>query len=330
MGVAVPAVDNDKRLRYDSPQWLLAKAAIRRASVAEELRVLYVAMTRAKEHLICVGHADTNPEAQAERWAKAAKSTPFDPRDVLAGASFLDWIGMAAAASPGHFDVQRRAANEVAPQPAPPPHEAVSAEVRRLKSLPDRALDDDVAARLAYDPRSPASVAASTDDVRPDARPRVRPRLAVPDDDRATASATRRLARSLDWRDAADVQAVRKQAFALLGPDAAVDAEALVWLAASEVGELARAAVRLVPSPRFHAPGDPTGPGDLDRPIVRGGCDLLIESTTARPVLVDLDGDANLLRRRVAVASRALESPIRGLWVDLRERKSGRVDPRGG
>ena len=328
VGVAVPAVDDGKRLRYDSPQWLLAKAAIRRASTAEELRVLYVAMTRAKEHLVLVGHADANAEAQAERWAKAAKRTPFDPRDVLAGASFLDWIGMAAAASPEHFDVQHRAANEVAPQPAPPPSEAVPAEVRRLKPLPDKEMATDVAVRLAYDPRSPASVAASTDDVRPDVRPRVRPRLAVPDDGRATLAATRRLARSLDWRDAADAAAVRKQASKLLGSDATIDAEVLVWLAVSEVGDLARSASRLVPSPRFHAPGDAAGPGDLDRPVVRGGGDLLIESTTARPVLVDLDGDPEVLRRRLAVASRALGSPMGGgLWVDLRERKSGRVDP---
>ncbi len=84
----------DIRLRTRQPS--LLKKTIRQQTAAEnlgeELRVLYVAMTRAKEKLILTGTADIR--AKAEKWIGAARhrKEPL-PYSWLSGAgSYLDWV----------------------------------------------------------------------------------------------------------------------------------------------------------------------------------------------------------------------------------------------
>ena len=51
LGLAVKAVDPDNRITYTSLPFLAMKEKKELEMRAEEMRVLYVAMTRAKEHL---------------------------------------------------------------------------------------------------------------------------------------------------------------------------------------------------------------------------------------------------------------------------------------
>ena len=91
-------VDDVRRVRYPSLASTLVQSRLRRQAMAEELRVLYVAMTRAQEHLVCVGTARaTAPETWRARWRGHAGALPSD--DVLNAGSMLDWLGAVAAAT---------------------------------------------------------------------------------------------------------------------------------------------------------------------------------------------------------------------------------------
>lgn len=101
LGFGPKIFDPDLRVSYPS----LAHIAIRRRlnleMLAEEMRVLYVALTRAREKLVLVG---TFRDAAKEmlRWSEAASRTELGlPDALLAGARcYLDWIGPALARHP--------------------------------------------------------------------------------------------------------------------------------------------------------------------------------------------------------------------------------------
>ena len=54
LGLGTERVDRQRRIRYDTVSKQAIQLALSRESLAEEMRILYVAMTRAKEKLICV------------------------------------------------------------------------------------------------------------------------------------------------------------------------------------------------------------------------------------------------------------------------------------
>ncbi len=97
-GLGMAVVDEEKQVRYPSLASTLVKSRLRQQALAEEMRVLYVAMTRAKEHLILVG---TAAEDAAQQWAGrwAGHEGPLPAEYVRGVSSMLDWIGPAAAAS---------------------------------------------------------------------------------------------------------------------------------------------------------------------------------------------------------------------------------------
>src|SRR5690606_38385123 len=103
-GLAMQAVDRRKQIRYPSLVHELARRRLRRASLAEELRVLYVAMTRAREHLVCVGTARKDAQREIDRWM-SAPAQELTPAQVLAGRTYLDWLGQSAAGMAEHFQV---------------------------------------------------------------------------------------------------------------------------------------------------------------------------------------------------------------------------------
>ena len=72
-------VDEERQVRYPSLASTLVSARLRRQSMAEELRVLYVAVTRAKEHLIGVGTCkETAEEEWTARWSGHVGPIPAD------------------------------------------------------------------------------------------------------------------------------------------------------------------------------------------------------------------------------------------------------------
>jgi len=79
--------------RYPSlPHWL-ARRLRKREQAGEELRLLYVALTRARDTLLLTGHV--TEKKWTERWTIPA---PVTPQKILAAASFADWLGLWFAA----------------------------------------------------------------------------------------------------------------------------------------------------------------------------------------------------------------------------------------
>ncbi|WP_404427595.1 helicase-exonuclease AddAB subunit AddA [Ureibacillus chungkukjangi] len=98
-GLAVKAIDPDDRIMYTSLPFLAMKEKKILELKAEEMRVLYVAMTRAKERLILVGTVKDWEKVNA-KWAEV-QHLPTEvmlPEFLRARAkNYLDWIGPAVA-----------------------------------------------------------------------------------------------------------------------------------------------------------------------------------------------------------------------------------------
>ena len=96
LGLGPDLVDLERRVSYSTLPKEAIKQRIRLETLSEEMRILYVAFTRAKEKLIITG-ATSN----VEKWIKNCCTSASIERDiissseVLKGKSYLDWIGMA-------------------------------------------------------------------------------------------------------------------------------------------------------------------------------------------------------------------------------------------
>lgn len=98
-GLAVKAIDPENRITYTSLPFLALKEKKELEMRAEEMRVLYVAMTRAKERLILVGSVK-NWEKTRDNWQDAQNIPSDAPLQEYLRAranSYLDWIGPAVA-----------------------------------------------------------------------------------------------------------------------------------------------------------------------------------------------------------------------------------------
>ncbi|MGI5891568.1 MAG: helicase-exonuclease AddAB subunit AddA [Bacillota bacterium] len=94
-GLGPKIVQRQKRIKYPT----LAHEAIRHAlfseSMAEEIRVLYVAMTRAKEKLILTASL-ADPRRTAEKWALSVEQDGFLPVSVIhKDKRPIDWLARA-------------------------------------------------------------------------------------------------------------------------------------------------------------------------------------------------------------------------------------------
>ena len=98
-GLAVKAIDPDDRIMYTSLPFLAMKEKKILELKAEEMRVLYVAMTRAKERLILIGTVK-DWDKVCSKWCEV-QHLPTDvmlPDYLRARAkNYLDWIGPAVA-----------------------------------------------------------------------------------------------------------------------------------------------------------------------------------------------------------------------------------------
>ncbi|SOB91579.1 DNA helicase/exodeoxyribonuclease V subunit A [Ureibacillus xyleni] len=98
-GLAVKAIDPDDRIMYTSLPFLAMKEKKTLEMKAEEMRILYVAMTRAKERLILVGSVKDWDKTRSS-WSES-QLLPLDamiPDYIRARAkNYLDWIGPAIA-----------------------------------------------------------------------------------------------------------------------------------------------------------------------------------------------------------------------------------------
>ncbi len=93
-GVGMVIINNEKLQKYSTVGHAAAKIAVRNATVSEELRVLYVAMTRAREKLIMVSSDEKIEDTVQNICAEA----PFDLKPsagtVLKANSYKNWFIM--------------------------------------------------------------------------------------------------------------------------------------------------------------------------------------------------------------------------------------------
>ncbi|WP_313892689.1 helicase-exonuclease AddAB subunit AddA [Psychrobacillus sp.] len=98
-GLAVKAIDPDKRISFTSLPFLSMKEKKQMELKAEEMRVLYVAMTRAKERLFLIASVKDLAKTLV-KWqdAQSLLSDEMLPDYVRAKAKgYIDWIGPAIA-----------------------------------------------------------------------------------------------------------------------------------------------------------------------------------------------------------------------------------------
>lgn len=92
-GVGMVILNNDKLQKYSSLGHMAAKLAVKRATVSEELRILYVAMTRAREKLIAVSTIN-KIENEIKGAIVSASCTRMPPYAVINAVTYTKWLLM--------------------------------------------------------------------------------------------------------------------------------------------------------------------------------------------------------------------------------------------
>jgi len=96
LGLGPDVADPRLRIAYPSVPKYAIREQIRMETLSEEMRILYVALTRAREKLIISG-AVSNARKALNKWSKAAAGDPekLPAYEVFKGEKYLDWIGPA-------------------------------------------------------------------------------------------------------------------------------------------------------------------------------------------------------------------------------------------
>jgi len=96
LGFGPDSVDLRLRLSRPSAAKLAIREKIRVETLSEEMRILYVALTRAREKLIITGSV-RNIEKSAARWLRIASTQDrrLPDSEMLKASGYLDWIGPA-------------------------------------------------------------------------------------------------------------------------------------------------------------------------------------------------------------------------------------------
>lgn len=97
LGFGPRFVDPALRISYPTLPYLAIRRAMRKEMLAEEMRILYVALTRPKEKMYLVATV-SDAETKLKRWLAAVDANGNLPDfRVAAARSFIDWLGPLAA-----------------------------------------------------------------------------------------------------------------------------------------------------------------------------------------------------------------------------------------
>jgi ATP-dependent helicase/nuclease subunit A len=156
-GLGLQVVDEARYVRYPSLATTVIAPRLTKKMLAEELRVLYVALTRAEEHLILVGTSKANA---VERWQSRwpGHIGPLPDETILHATTPLDWLGpVAVAAGPAVIAMTEHTAPPTTDaKPVEIDAEAVGrlARLASLKPLepapPNDSVATDIIARLTF------------------------------------------------------------------------------------------------------------------------------------------------------------------------------------
>jgi ATP-dependent helicase/nuclease subunit A len=328
-GLGMAIVDEHRMIRYPSLASVLVQRRVKQQALAEEMRVLYVAMTRAKEHLVLIGTCtDKMFDSWIDRWSGFEGAFPSDM--ILSAKTMLDWLGpVSAAAGQGILQIHHHTSDEVtswqtahAKRPQLSPEQSRLARLEPLKVVVENPVANHVIARLDYRypfeafTRLPAAQAVTNESSKP--KPIELPLPAFLAEARPTradiGTATHRVLLHLDFSRpcraddlAAQIQDMIDRRL-LSGTQAnQIDRGAVEWLIETETGKLLKAHARdlrrEVPVHFAAAPQGLSSSDPLDRIMVRGRIDVLVP--TARGIILidyktdDIPADAVLPRARL-------------------------------
>ena len=84
------------RISYTTLYFESIKRELLREQLAEEMRVLYVALTRAKEKLVMIGNVNS-AEKKLDKWQKIIdhETWVMPPHYRVAMKTYMDWVGPA-------------------------------------------------------------------------------------------------------------------------------------------------------------------------------------------------------------------------------------------
>lgn len=101
LGFGPDFIDYERRISYPTLPKQVIRRKLRTETLSEEMRILYVAFTRAKEKLIITGTVRDVAKTCA-RWCEAAayKGDKLPEHAVAAAKCYLDWIGSSVARCP--------------------------------------------------------------------------------------------------------------------------------------------------------------------------------------------------------------------------------------
>lgn len=98
-GFGADVVNLENRITYESIPKLAIKQKMREEAMSEEMRILYVALTRAREKLI-VTSMEKNIDKKLDTWSR-----PLTPYLVSTSKSFAEWIGRTIASSENDWQI---------------------------------------------------------------------------------------------------------------------------------------------------------------------------------------------------------------------------------
>ena len=96
LGIGVKYINYDEQIQYDTLSREALKKQVENENISEEMRILYVALTRAKEKLYIIGIGKDIQE-KIEKWENLNKIYPKENRKInhlliKKAKSYLDWI----------------------------------------------------------------------------------------------------------------------------------------------------------------------------------------------------------------------------------------------
>ncbi len=116
LGLGLPVVDPELRITYPTVAYTAIARRLHMDMLAEEMRILYVALTRAREKLILVGSVKDLGKTAAS-WCECVtlQNWPLPDFGLASARCFMDWIGPAVARHPEGREIRKLAFCETEP-----------------------------------------------------------------------------------------------------------------------------------------------------------------------------------------------------------------------
>lgn len=100
LGFGIQVMDSTLRLRYPSLSYLGIRERMRTELLAEEMRVLYVALTRAREKLLLVGSVKELTKSLSQWCNQVGDTEALADEELMGAKGYLDWIGRTVVRHP--------------------------------------------------------------------------------------------------------------------------------------------------------------------------------------------------------------------------------------